>query len=96
MSTTLMDTDSIKANLERLPGWRLADDGNSIHKSFLFKDFIEAFGFMTRVALVAQAQDHHPDWSNVYRRVDIALSSHDAGGVTQRDIDLATAIEQQR
>ncbi len=94
MSKTLLATDRIRAELEKLSGWRMAEDGKSIQKSFVFRDFIEAFGFMTRVALLAQAQDHHPDWSNVYRRVNIALSSHDAGGVTQRDIDLATAIEQ--
>jgi 4a-hydroxytetrahydrobiopterin dehydratase len=74
------------------PEWTLAADHKSIRNSYKFKNFTEAFGFMTRVALVAERMDHHPDWSNSYNRVDISLSTHDAGGVTERDIRLAQAI----
>ncbi len=82
-----------EAELKTLPaGWRLAADGKSIHQSFKFKDFAEAWSFMTRVALVAEKMDHHPDWSNGYNRVEITLSSHDAGGVTERDLKLAGVI----
>ena len=80
--------------LEKLPGWRLADDREAIAKRFDFSDFNAAFGFMTRVALVAEKMDHHPEWSNVFKTVDITLSSHDAGGLTERDVRLAEAIEQ--
>ncbi len=73
-----------------LPGWTL--QGGKLHREFVFADFIEAFGFMTRVALCAQAMDHHPEWSNVYNRVRIDLTTHDAGGLTSRDVGLATRI----
>ncbi len=62
-------------------------------RQFIFKDFSEAFGFMSRVALLAEVQDHHPEWSNVWNRVDILLTTHDAGGLSQRDIRMATAID---
>lgn len=87
--TNLLD----KSALAKLPGkWTLAADQKSIHQSFKFKNFSEAFAFMTRVALLAEAADHHPDWSNVYNKVDITLSTHDAGGLTQKDLALAEAI----
>lgn len=75
-------------------GWRLAADGKSISKSFKFKDFVSAFSFMSGAALVAERMDHHPDWSNVYNRVEVSLSTHDAGGLTDRDIKLAKAMDQ--
>ena len=79
--------------LQNLPGkWTLAGDGKSIHQAFKFKNFAEAWSFMTRVALLAEKADHHPDWSNSYNKVEISLSTHDAGGVTKRDIALAQAI----
>jgi 4a-hydroxytetrahydrobiopterin dehydratase len=79
--------------LRNLPGkWALAGDGKSIRQSFKFKDFGEAWSFMTRIALLAEKADHHPDWSNSYNKVEISLSTHDAGGVTKRDIALAQAI----
>jgi 4a-hydroxytetrahydrobiopterin dehydratase len=79
--------------LKTLPGgWKLASDGKSIHQSYKFKSFAEAFSFMTHVALLADKMDHHPDWSNSYNTVDINLTSHDAGGVTQNDLDLADKI----
>jgi 4a-hydroxytetrahydrobiopterin dehydratase len=76
-----------------LPGWSVTDAGNAIHRSFAFKDFSEAWSFMSRVALLAEKQDHHPDWSNSWNKVEITLSSHDAGGLTSRDIRLARAID---
>ncbi len=79
--------------LENLPGkWALAEDAKSIHQSFKFKSFAEAWSFMSHVALLAEKMDHHPDWSNSYNKVEMSLSSHDSGGVTQRDLDLAKAI----
>jgi len=71
--------------------WKVAD--NSIQKKFVFKNFIEAFGFMSRVAILAEKQNHHPEWSNVYNKVSITLTTHDAGGVTKKDLKLATAIK---
>ncbi len=79
--------------LRRLPGWRLDADGRGIARSFAFADFVEAFGFMSRVALLAERADHHPEWSNVYNRVEIRLTTHDAGGMSRRDIALATQID---
>ncbi|MDE1145948.1 MAG: 4a-hydroxytetrahydrobiopterin dehydratase [Azospirillaceae bacterium] len=81
------------ADLPTLTGWALADDGEAITKTFTFKDFVTAFGFMTRVALLAEKADHHPEWFNVYNRVEIRLTTHDAQGLSQRDVDLARAIE---
>lgn len=85
----LLTRDELKA----LPGkWKLAEDGKAIHQTFKFKDFGEAWSFMTRVALLAEKMDHHPDWSNGYNKVEMTLSTHDAGGVTERDLALAKAI----
>lgn len=70
-------------------GWSLAADGKSISRSFKFADFSEAFAFMTAVALAAEKMDHHPDWTNVYNRVEVTLSSHDIGGLSARDVKLA-------
>lgn len=81
--------------LKALPGWA-ADDGDrpAITRTLKFADFNAAFGFMTRVALLADKMDHHPEWSNVYNRVEILLTTHDAGGVTQKDVALARFIDQ--
>ena len=76
-----------------LPDWRLVDGRDALHRAFRFRDFGEAWGFMARVALLAEAQDHHPEWSNVYNRVEITLTTHDAGGLSQRDMKLAQAID---
>ncbi len=73
-----------------LPHWLL--DGEHLRRSFRFGDFVAAFGFMTRVALLAEKADHHPEWSNVYNRVEIGLTTHDAGGLSARDVALAKAI----
>lgn len=79
--------------LSSLPGWADVEGRDAIRKEFRFKNFSEAFGFMARVALAAEKMDHHPEWSNVYDKVDIVLSSHDIGGVSERDIKLATRID---
>jgi 4a-hydroxytetrahydrobiopterin dehydratase len=71
-------------------GWE--NTGDHLHREFEFKDFVEAFGFMSRVAILAEKANHHPEWSNVWNKVSIELTSHDAGGLTDRDRDLATAI----
>ncbi|HXD04047.1 MAG TPA: 4a-hydroxytetrahydrobiopterin dehydratase [Novosphingobium sp.] len=75
-----------------LPGWTLRADGLAIERAFRFGDFSEAFGFMTRVALLAEQHDHHPEWSNVYNRVAITLTTHDCGGLSARDATMARAI----
>lgn len=79
--------------LDELMGWAEVDGRNAIEKKFTFKDFNEAFGFMERIALMAEKMDHHPEWFNVYNRVEITLSTHDAGGVSKRDIKLAKFID---
>jgi 4a-hydroxytetrahydrobiopterin dehydratase len=76
-----------------LPEWKPAEERDAIRREFRFGDFNEAWGFMARVALLAEAQDHHPEWSNVYNRVDILLTTHDAGGLSERDLRLARAID---
>ena len=78
--------------LAKLTGWSEVTGRDAITKTFTYKDFNEAFGFMSRVALVAEKNDHHPEWHNVYKTVDIVLSTHDAGGVTNNDIELAKAM----
>lgn len=78
--------------LQRLSGWTDRNGRDAIEKSFKFKDFNEAFGFMQRIALMAEKMDHHPEWFNVYNQVDITLSTHDADGVSERDIRLAEFI----
>ena len=85
--------DARAAALAELDGWEEVEGRDAIAKSFQFKNFNAAFGFMTRVALHAEKQDHHPEWFNVYNRVDITLSTHDAGGLSERDIRLAKTID---
>jgi 4a-hydroxytetrahydrobiopterin dehydratase len=80
------------AALVDLPDWTLRGDGLAIERRFEFRDFSQAFAFMTRIALLAEQADHHPEWSNVYNRVDIVLTTHDAGGLSTRDVALARAI----
>jgi len=79
--------------LNKVPGWAEVSSKAGIARRFKFKNFVEAFGFMSRVALVAEKANHHPEWSNVYAQVDIFLSTHDEGGLTQKDVDLAAQID---
>jgi 4a-hydroxytetrahydrobiopterin dehydratase len=93
MSKKLTAAERKKA-LAGLKGWKPVEGRDAIAKSFKFADFNAAFGFMTKVALAAEKSDHHPEWSNVWNKVDITLSTHDAGGVTEKDIALAKFIQQ--
>ena len=93
MSRQKLGREAIEAELAKLEGWSVSDDGAAIRKRFQFRDFSQAFGFMTRCALEAEKMDHHPDWSNVYNRVTIDLVTHDAGGLTDLDIQLATRVD---
>jgi 4a-hydroxytetrahydrobiopterin dehydratase len=79
--------------LKTLPQWTATDGRDAIIRKFAFKDFNAAFAFMTRSALLAEKMDHHPEWFNVYNKVDVTLSTHDSGGVTQNDIDMAGAMD---
>lgn len=88
----ILSAEALTAALSDLPGWEPGDNGGSLKRTFVFRDFNAAFGFMARVALAAEKADHHPDWRNVYRTVEVTLSTHDAGGVTNKDIALAKAM----
>ncbi|WP_439499307.1 4a-hydroxytetrahydrobiopterin dehydratase [Bosea sp. (in: a-proteobacteria)] len=79
--------------LVTLTGWKLVDGREAIAKRFVFRDFNEAFGWMSRVALLAEKMDHHPEWSNVYKTVEVTLATHDAGGLTELDVKLARAMD---
>jgi 4a-hydroxytetrahydrobiopterin dehydratase len=87
-----LSADARRAALAKLDGWAEVAGRDAIARTFVFKDFNEAFGFMTRAALVAEKADHHPEWRNVYKTVEVVLSTHDAGGVTERDVALAEAM----
>jgi 4a-hydroxytetrahydrobiopterin dehydratase len=84
-----LSTEQVQAALAALPGWKRHVRREAIRRQYVFADFPEAFAFMTQIALVAEKRNHHPEWSNVYNKVDITLTTHDAEGVTQRDLDLA-------
>ena len=91
MGRELLDDGAVASGLQALPGWKLVD--GKLQRSCQFRDFSEAFGFMTRVALEAERLDHHPEWRNVWNRVDISLVTHDARGITDLDFALAQRIE---
>jgi len=93
MSIPRLNEAAITELLAERPDWSLRDDGLAIQRSFRFRDFSEAFAFMTRVALLAEKADHHPEWSNVWNRVEITLTTHDCGGLSGRDAKLAAAID---
>jgi 4a-hydroxytetrahydrobiopterin dehydratase len=84
---------ALKAALKKLPRWKNTPGRDAIARKFEFKDFNAAFGFMTRAALLAEKMDHHPEWFNVYNKVEVTLSTHDAGGVTENDIKMAKAMD---
>ncbi len=88
-----LDAEARAALSQALPQWELAAGRDALRRRFTFRDFTEAWGFMAQVALLAAAQDHHPEWSNVYNRVEIVLTTHDAGGLSARDVALARAID---
>ena len=88
-----LDLAARASALKELSQWHDVPGRDAIQRRFAFADFNEAFAFMTRVALLAEKMDHHPEWSNVYNKVDVTLSTHDAGGVTEKDIAMATAME---
>jgi 4a-hydroxytetrahydrobiopterin dehydratase len=88
-----LDEAARKGLAARLPGWTMATGRDAIQRTFKFKDFSEAFGFMARAALVAEKMDHHPEWTNVWNRVDVTLSTHSAGGLTELDVKLAEAMD---
>jgi len=88
-----LTSEARQAVLVKLPGWSDVPGRDAIAKKFVFKDFNQAFGFMTRSALVAEKMNHHPEWFNVYKTVEVTLSTHDAGGVTELDVKLAEAME---
>lgn len=87
-----LSADARKAAVKALSGWSEIPDREAIGRTFTFRDFNEAFGFMARVALVAEKNDHHPEWRNVYKTIEVVLATHDAGGVTARDVELAEAM----
>jgi len=96
MAVPELTPDDVTALLAAHPAWALAREGKAITRTFQFRDFSEAWGFMSRVALLAEAQDHHPEWFNVYARVEVTLTTHDAGetgGLSRRDATLAAAID---
>lgn len=92
MAGTPMERDAAEMALQQLDGWALAKDGRAIARTFIFRNFSEAFGFMTRAALAAEKLDHHPEWFNVYKKVEVTLSTHDAGGLTELDFKLAAKM----
>ena len=93
MQVSRLDDVTRQAVLQQLPNWSYDAKAKGIRRSLRFADFAEAFGFMARVAILAEKADHHPEWLNVYNRVDILLTTHDADGLSQRDVDLALAID---
>ncbi|MCB1418531.1 MAG: 4a-hydroxytetrahydrobiopterin dehydratase [Notoacmeibacter sp.] len=94
MLNTLLTTEAIDEAMQGLTGWEAINGGKAIHRTYSFHDFSEAFAFMTQVALVAEKMDHHPEWFNVYRTVDVTLSTHSAGGVTRLDLSLARRMDE--
>jgi len=91
MSVEKMTPQQIQAGLGDLAGWELKND--KLRRELKFKNFVQAFGFMTQIAVLAEQMNHHPEWSNVYNRVTIDLTTHEAGGISQLDFDLATKID---
>ena len=92
MATQKLSPDEIDQRLGRLDGWTIQD--GKLHKAYIFDSFVHAFGFMSSVALVAEAMNHHPEWFNVYNRVSIDLTTHDAGGISHKDFELAARADE--
>jgi 4a-hydroxytetrahydrobiopterin dehydratase len=90
MGLVKLSDEQIKNELANLPGWSVSS--GKLHKDFVFKDFIEAFGFMSTAALHIEKMNHHPEWFNVYNKIKVDLTTHDAGGITQNDVNLARIL----
>lgn len=88
-----LNPDAVKQGMNDLDGWSMVEGREAIHKAFVFKNFVEAFGFMTQSALVAEKIDHHPEWFNVYKTVEVTLATHDVNGLTELDFKLAKAMD---
>lgn len=88
-----LTTDSVKTHMNDLDGWSMVEGREAIYKTFTFKNFIQAFGFMTQSAIIAEKIDHHPEWSNVYKTVEVTLATHDVDGLTDLDFKLAKAMD---
>jgi 4a-hydroxytetrahydrobiopterin dehydratase len=93
MSNPRLSAAQIKIALKKLPKWKLEKGGKAIERDYMFKTFGQAFAFMTRAALMAEKMNHHPEWGNIYDMVFVTLTTHDAGGITQADLDLAKAMD---
>ncbi len=93
MANAQLTADERAAAMAELPKWSLTREGSAMERKFELANFVEAFGFMTRVAILAEKADHHPEWFNVYNKVEITLTTHDAGGLSQRDVALAKQID---
>lgn len=93
MQVEKLSADAAAAGIAALDGWAMDRGGDAISRQWTFDDFVAAFGFMTRVAILAEKADHHPEWSNVYNKVTITLTTHDAGGLSARDMELAAQID---
>ncbi len=90
---TPIDPTILSTRMEALPGWKLDEEQRAISRTFRFSDFAQAFGFMSQMAIVSEKMDHHPEWFNVYNRVEVRLTTHDANGLTTRDMDWATRAD---
>jgi len=88
-----LTTDAVKIAMNEVDGWSMVDGREAIHKTFTFKNFIQAFGFMTQSAIIAEKIDHHPEWFNVYKTVEVTLATHDVDGLTELDFKLAKAMD---
>lgn len=88
-----LTTDAVETGMNELDGWSMVEGRKAIHKTFTFKNFVQAFGFMTQSAIIAEKIDHHPEWSNVYKKVEVMLTTHDVDGLTELDFKLAKAMD---
>lgn len=88
-----LNPDAVEAGMKELEDWSMVEGREAIHKTFTFKNFVQAFGFMTQSAIIAEKLDHHPEWSNVYKTVEVTLATHDVDGLTELDFKLAKAMD---
>lgn len=88
-----LNSDAVETHMKALDGWNMVEGREAIHKTFMFKNFVQAFGFMTQSAIIAEKLDHHPEWFNVYKTVEVTLATHDVNGLTELDFKLAKAMD---